>query len=140
MARDIGKEGFLNTSRPLKPEGHQLLVIMNGSRLVDTVQGGQWVSQHVGSRNDMTKGIYDLTGAQKPDKTAASKSYQGNVMHIDKAKNAVYQLDSSAKKPTLVKHDLSVFKDKQPALGSMVKIEYTRGQAKVVDQERGIER
>lgn len=139
MARDMSKEGFLG-SRPLKAEGHQLLVIQNGSRLVDTVENGQWVSKHVGSRNDMAKGIYDLTGAQKPDKTATSKSYVGNVMHIDKAKNAVYQLDSTAKKPTLIKHDLSVFKDKQPALGSMLKIEYTRGQAKVADQERGLER
>ncbi|QGG78949.1 KfrB domain-containing protein [Pseudomonas syringae] len=140
MARDHSKEGFLNTARAPKPEGHELLVIMNGSRLVDTSRNGEWVSSHVGSGGDMPKGIYDLTGAQKPDKTAAMKTYQGNVMHIDKAKNAVYQLDSSSKKPTLVKHDLSVFRDKQPAIGSMVKIEYTRGQAQVADQERSRER
>ncbi|MDP4573439.1 KfrB domain-containing protein [Pseudomonas sp. LPH60] len=140
MARDYSKEGFLNNSRPLKPEGHQILVIMNGSRLVDTVKDGEWVSKRIGARNDMPGGIYDLTGAQKPDKTAALKTYQGNVMHVDNSKNAIYLLDDSAKKPILVKHDLSIFKTKQPVVGSLVKIEYTRGQAKVADQERGLER
>nr|CAC79165.1 TraP protein [uncultured bacterium] len=136
--RDVNKEGFLG-QRALKAEGHQLLVISNESRLVDTQENGEWVSRHVGSRNSLPKGVYDLTGATKPDKTAPVKSYEGNVLHIDK--KSVYQLQTNAKgKPELVKHDAGLFKDKLPAVGAMVKVEYTRGQGQVASQERALER
>lgn len=137
--RDINKEGYLGTHRALKGEGHQLLVIANESRLVDTQENGEWVSKYIGSRNSLPKGVYDMTGAAKPDKTAAMKTYEGNVLHADK--KAVYQLHTNDKgKAELVKHDAALFKDKVPVVGSQLKVEYTRGQGRVASQERAVER
>ncbi|HAN9603855.1 TPA: hypothetical protein IGQ72_003074 [Escherichia coli] len=137
--RDMSKEGYLGTHRALKGEGHQLLVVANESRLVDTQQNGEWVSKYIGSRNSLPKGVYDMTGATKPDKTAAMKTYEGNVMHVDK--KAVYQLQTNDKgKAELVKHDAGLFKDKPPIVGSYLKVEYTRGQGHVASQERALER
>ncbi|ERZ10178.1 hypothetical protein IPC1180_32660 [Pseudomonas aeruginosa] len=138
--RDMSKEGFLG-HRAAKPEGHQLLVISNESRMVDTMQQGEWISRYEGSRNSLPKGVYDLTGAAKPDKTAAMKTYEGNVLHIDKAKKAVYQLHTNDKgKAELVKHDLALFKDKPPVLGAQLKVEYTRGLGQVKSQDRELQR
>lgn len=136
--RDMSKEGFLG-HRALKKDGHQLLVVANESRLVDTQENGEWVSKYAGSRNSLPKGIYDLTGAAKPDKTAAVKAYEGNVMHVDK--KAVYQLHTNDKgKAELVKHDAGLFKDKLPVVGSQLKVEYTRGQGQVIGRDREVQR
>ncbi|MEN4967134.1 KfrB domain-containing protein [Brucella intermedia] len=138
--RDIQKEGYLGApNRALKAEGHQLLVVINESRTVDTMQNGEWVSRYLGSRNSLPKGVYDLSGAAKPDRTASFKSYDGNVMHIDK--KGVYQLHTNEKgKNELIKHDPALFKDKLPKLGDLLKVEYTRGQGHVSTKERGLER
>jgi hypothetical protein len=124
--------------RKLKPEGHELLLIANESRLLDKVVNGAWQSNYIGSRNGLPKGVYDLTGAEKPGRTAATKSFEGNVLHVDK--KHVYQLQANDKgKPNMVRHDLSLYKA-PPAIGSMTKVDYVRGAGQVVGREKALER
>lgn len=124
--------------RKLKPEGHELLLIANESRLLDKVVNGAWQSTDIGSRNGLPKGVYDLTGAERPAKTAATKSFEGNVLHVDK--KHVYQLQGNDKgKPNMVRHDLSLYKA-PPVIGSMTKVDYVRGAGQVVGHEQTRER
>ncbi|ACB28259.1 KfrB domain-containing protein [Methylobacterium radiotolerans] len=119
-------------------EGHQLLVILNESRLVDTKTGGEWVSRHVGQRGGLPKGIYDLTGAARPALNATSQAYAGNVLHV--SPSHVFQLTADQRgKATVVKHDRALFRhagqDRTPAVGSQVAVVYERGQGRVQDQQ-----
>lgn len=124
--------------RPMKPEGHSLLLIANESRLVDTVVNGAWESRHIGSRGGLPKGLYDLTGAERPGKVGATKSFEGNVLHVD-AKH-VYQLHTNDKgKPETVRHDRALYKE-PPAIGTMTKVDYVRGTGQVASREQTQER
>lgn len=121
-------------------EGHQILVVLNESRLLDTKgANGEWISKHVGARNSTPKGIYDLTGAEKPARNLPSKSYEGNVLHV--SNSHVYQVYAGDKGQTaVVKHDRALFRDgvneKIPAVGARLTMNYDRGQGRVVSQER----
>jgi hypothetical protein len=124
--------------RESKPEGHQLLLIANGSRLLDKVVNGAWESSYVGEKGSLPSGIYDITGAEKPAKTGATKSYEGNVLHVDK--KHVYQLQSDGKsKPGLVRHDLALYKE-PPPIGTLTKVDYVRGIGQAVGREKNMER
>ncbi|HFQ6795821.1 MULTISPECIES: KfrB domain-containing protein [Burkholderiales] len=124
--------------RELKPEGHELLLIANESRLLDKVVDGAWQSNYIGSRGGLPKGLYDLTGAERPGKTGATKSFEGNVLHVDK--KHVYQLQSNDKgKSNMVRHDLALYKA-PPAIGTMTKVDYVRGAGQVVGREQTLER
>jgi hypothetical protein len=124
--------------RDLKPEGHQLLLIANESRLLDKVVNGAWESTYVGSCGGLPKGVYDITGAEKPAKNGATKSYEGNVLHVDK--KHVYQLQSDTNgKPGLVRHDLALYKE-TPAIGTMTKVDYVRGIGQAIGREKTMER
>jgi hypothetical protein len=128
----------MNDRRELKTEGHELLLIANESRLLDKVVNGDWESRYVGSRGGLPKGRYDLTGAERPGKAGATKSFEGNVLHVD-AKH-VYQLQSNDKgKPNMVRHDLALYKA-PPVIGSMTKIDYVRGAGQVTGREQSRER
>ncbi|WDK04506.1 KfrB domain-containing protein [Xanthomonas campestris] len=133
------------TGVPLSPlrqqagEGHQLLVILNESRLIDTKTGGEWVSRHVGDRGVLPKGIYDLTGAAKPALNVASKTYDGNVLHV--SPSHVFQLGADDRgKAMLVKHDRALFrqggKEAVPSVGSRLSVTYDRGHGRVVDHQQ----
>lgn len=129
-----------DSRRDLRTEGHQLLAISNESRLMDKVVNGSWESTYVGSRNGLPKGLYDITGAEKPGKTGATKSYEGNVLHVDTEKKHVYQLQDNDKgKPGLVRHDLALYKE-PPVVGSMTKVDYVRGVGQTVGREQTMER
>lgn len=124
--------------REPKPEGHEMLLIANESRLLDKVVDGSWQSNYVGSRGGLPKGLYDLTGAERPGKTGATKSFEGNVLHVDK--KHVYQLQSNDKgKPNMVRHDLALYKA-SPAIGSTTKVDYVRGAGQVIGREQALER
>lgn len=128
----------MNDRRELKQEGHELLLIANESRLLDKVVNGDWESRYVGSRGGLPKGRYDLTGAERPGKSGTTKSFEGNVLHVD-AKH-VYQLQSNDKgKPNMVRHDLALYKS-PPGIGSMTKIDYVRGAGQVINREQTKER
>jgi hypothetical protein len=124
--------------REMKPEGHEMLLISNESRLLDKVVDGAWDSRHVGSRGGLPKGLYDLTGAERPGKAGATKAFEGNVLHVDK--KHVYQLQTTDKgKSNMVRHDLSLYKE-PPAIGSMTKVDYVRGAGQVAGREQSKER
>lgn len=124
--------------REMKPEGHEMLLIANESRLLDKVVDGAWESRNVGSRGGLPKGLYDLTGAERPGKAGASKTFEGNVLHVDK--KHVYQIQTADKgKANMVRHDLSLYKE-PPAIGSMTKVDYLRGVGQVVGREQAKER
>ena len=124
--------------REMKPEGHEMLLIANESRLLDKVVNGAWDSRHVGSRGGLPKGLYDLTGAERPGKAGASKTFEGNVLHVDK--KHVYQIQATDKgKANMVRHDLALYKE-PPAIGSMTKVDYVRGAGQVVGREQSKER
>jgi hypothetical protein len=106
--------------------------------LLDKVVDGAWQSNYVGSRGDLPKGLYDLTGAERPDKTGATKSFEGNVLHVDK--KHVYQLQSNDKgKPNMVRHGRALYKE-PPAIGTMTKVDYVRGAGRVAGREQTQER
>jgi len=131
-------KGPISQIRDSKPEGHQILLIANESRLLDKVVDGAWVSSYVGSRGGLPKGVYDITGAEKPAKTGATKSYEGNVLHVDK--KHVYQVQSDAKGKTgLVRHDLALYKE-PPPIGTLTKVDYVRGIGQAVGREKTMER
>jgi hypothetical protein len=124
--------------RDLRTEGHQLLMIGNGSRVLDKVVNGAWQSVFVGPDGGMPKGLYDITGAEKPAKTGATKSYEGNVLHVDN--KHVYQLQSDGKgKPGVVRHDLALYKD-PPPIGTLTKVDYVRGIGQAIGREKTMER
>jgi hypothetical protein len=124
-------------ARELKPEGHQLLLISNESRLLDKVVNGAWESTYVGGRGGLPKGLYDVTSAEKPGKAGTTKTFEGNVLHVDK--KHVYQLQANDKgKANLVRHDLSLYKE-PPAIGSLTKVDYVRGVGQAISREKTIE-
>lgn len=128
----------MDIRREMKPEGHQMLSIANESRLLDTVENGEWTSRYVGARNSLPKGLYDVTGAERPGKNAATKTFEGTVLHVDS--KHVYQLQTEAKgKPHLVRHDRNLYKE-PPPVGATTKVEYLRGVGQVANREHSIER
>jgi hypothetical protein len=81
---------------------------------------------------------YDLANAEKPAKSAATKSFQGTVLYVDK-KN-VYQLQENERgKPSIIQHDAALYKS-PPLAGMTTKVDYLRGAGKVVDREQNLER
>jgi hypothetical protein len=124
--------------RPLKPEGHEILLVSNGKRLLDKVVEGAWSSRSAGPSRNLPEGLYDLTGAERPAKSASSKSFEGPILHADK--KYVYQLqDNKKEKASIVRHDLVLFKS-TPEIGTTTKIDYVRGAGQVVGRDQTIER
>ncbi len=100
----------------------QRLVVMNGSRIVQTEQGGEWRNDKVDKAGSLRPGMYNLYLAQKADKT---KSYDGQIVHADRA--GVYQ--QIGKK--FVMHSTDDF-DIVPVIGSSKSIDYdAQGKAHV---------
>lgn len=100
----------LNPSGPtpkMMPEGSRKICVLNGSRQVDQVVKGDWMTLKVLPENGLPKGIYQLAEATKPDtgKDGKEKDYTGQLLHVDSRE--VYQLQGKG----VVKHDRAVFKD-----------------------------
>jgi hypothetical protein len=124
--------------RPLKPEGHEVLLVANGKRLLEKVVEGAWSSRSTGPSRNLPEGSYDLTGAERPAKSSSSKSFEGSILHTDK--KHVYQLqDSERGKANIVRHDMAIFKDR-PEIGTTTKIDYVRGAGQVVVREQTVDK
>ena len=95
------------------------LLIMNGQRLVQSEQGGQWSTEKVEKSDGVKPGIYAIHLAIAADK---SKSHDGPIIFIDKEN--VYQQTGKS----FVKHDREDF-DKVPEVGGSSKVKYDGGKA-----------
>jgi hypothetical protein len=97
----------------------QRLLVMNGQKLLQSEQDGDWATSKVEKAGLIKPGIYSLYLASKPDKL---KSYEGVVIHSDR--DVLYQQVGKS----VVKHDLKDF-DRMPELGSTLKITYDGSRA-----------
>lgn len=89
----------LNPTGPtpkMMPEGSRKICVLNGSRQLDQVVKGEWMTIKVLPENGLPKGIYQL---------AEATNYTGQVLHVDS--KAVYQLSGKG----IVEHSRSAFAD-----------------------------
>jgi hypothetical protein len=112
----------------------QRLLVMNGQRLLQSEQGGQWNTDKVEKAGTIKPGIYNIHLSAQADK---AQTYDGVILYADK--NNVYQQVGK----NFVKHDLSAF-DKAPEIGSNSSIKYDNNKAVVssstIKLSRGISR
>ena len=100
----------------------QRLLVMNGQRLVQSEQGGQWNTDKVEKAGLIKPGIYNIHLSAQADK---AKTEDGVILHTDR--DHVYQQVGK----NFVKHDRSDF-DKVPEIGSAKSISYNaQGKAAV---------
>lgn len=97
----------------------QRLLVMNGQRLVQSEQGGQWSTDKVEKAGAVKPGIYNIHLASLADK---SKGTDGPVIYADK--DHVYQKVGAS----FVKHSRLDF-DKVPEIGKDSSIKYDNGKA-----------
>lgn len=97
----------------------QRLLVMNGQRIVQHEQGGQWQNDKVEKAGSVKPGIYNLYLASQADK---AKLHDGVILYADK--DSVYQQVGK----NYVKHDREDF-DKVPEIGSNSSIKYDQGKA-----------
>lgn len=81
----------------VKEEGSIKVVVLNGSRQVDQVVAGEWVTLKVLPEAGLPRGIYQLSQARPPD--TQEGSYHGQIVHVDS--RSVYQLHGAG----IVRHD-----------------------------------
>ncbi|EBG3748881.1 conjugal transfer protein TraB [Salmonella enterica] len=94
------------------PEGSRKVCVMNGSRQLDQVVKGEWMTIEVLPENGLPKGIYQLAEATRPD-AGKESAYTGQVLHVDS--KAVYQLSGKG----IVEHSRSAFAELE-AKGSQI--------------------
>ena len=112
----------------------QRLLVMNGQRLLQSEQGGQWKTDKVEKAGTIKPGIYNIHLSAQADK---ANTYDGVILYADK--NNVYQQIGK----NFVKHDRTAF-DKVPEIGSNSSIKYDNNKAVVssstIKLSRGISR
>lgn len=97
----------------------QRLLVMNGQRLVQSEQGGQWNTDKVEKAGAVKPGIYSIHLASQADK---SKATDGPIIYADK--DNVYQQVGKS----FIKHSRTDF-DKVPEIGSNSSVKYDNGKA-----------
>ena len=97
----------------------QRVLVMNGQRLLQNEQGGQWATSKVDKAGAIKPGIYDIYLAGPADK---AKTYAGVIVHADGA--SVFQQVGK----TLIKHAAGDFA-KVPGTGIDTSVSYEDGQA-----------
>jgi hypothetical protein len=97
----------------------QRLLVMNGQRIVQHEQEGQWQNDKVDRAGILKPGIYNLYLASQADK---SKTHDGVVLYADK--ESIFQQVGKS----YVKHARPDF-DKMPEIGSNSSIKYEEGRA-----------
>ena len=97
----------------------QRLLVMNGQRLVQREQEGQWNTEKVDKAGTVKPGIYNIYLATQADK---SKVTDGLILYVDK--DHVFQQVGK----TFVKHDYLDF-DKVPDVGTNSSVKYDQGKA-----------
>jgi hypothetical protein len=112
----------------------QRLLVMNGQKLLQSEQGGQWATTKVDKAGALKPGIYNLHLAMPADK---AKSHDGFVLHLDK--EHLYQQVGKS----FIRHALADF-GKAPETGSIASISYDGDKALVAaasaKQSRGLKR
>ena len=97
----------------------QRLLVMNGQRIVQHEQEGQWQNDKVDRAGTVKPGIYNLYLASQADK---NKTHDGVILYADK--ESVFQQVGK----TFIKHARSDF-EKVPESGSNASIRYDQGRA-----------
>lgn len=92
------------------------LLVMNGQKLAQNDIKGEWITEKVTKAQGINPGIYNLYTAINADKTSDNI---GEVIHIDKKDNALYQKNGSQ----YIKHDLDCF-NQIPEIGGHLNIKY----------------
>ena len=99
----------------MKPEGSVKIVVLNGSRQVDQVVQGEWMTMKVLPENGLPKGIHQLHDAINPAKNVHPQTFGGQVVHADT--KHVYQFGPKG----IVQHDKKIFDQalngKEPVVG-----------------------
>ncbi|EPL60406.1 TraB protein [Stutzerimonas stutzeri B1SMN1] len=133
MPRKNGDLGVL-----MKPEGSVKISVDNGSRRVDQVINGDWVSLKTLPEAGLPKGYYQLSEATNPAKNVHPQSFGSQVLHVDQ--KHVYQFGPKG----IVQHDRKIFDQaldgKEPVVGKCYEVSYSRGVGKVkaeLTQEQG---
>lgn len=99
----------------------QRLLVMNGQRLVQSEQGGQWKTDKVEKAGTLKPGIYNIHLSSQADK---AKTQDGVIVYVDR--EHVYQQVGKS----FLKHDRVDF-DHAPDIGSHLNIKYDGGKAVV---------
>lgn len=95
-------------------EQKQRIVVMNGQRIVQTEQGGEWKNVQVAKAGDLKAGIYNLYRADFALKT---KESIGMILHTDN--DYVYQQQGRE----VLRHDRKDF-TVVPKPGALLSISY----------------
>lgn len=99
----------------------QRLLVMNGQKLVQAEQAGQWATIKVEKAGAIKPGIYNIHLSKSADKAS---SHDGLVLHTDK--EHVYQQIGKS----FIRHALGDF-GKVPETGSIASIRYDGDRAVV---------
>lgn len=108
------------------PEGAEQVVVMNGSRLLESRQDGGWVVQKSDPQGMLPRGVFRLDTAT-PAKPIDGTTYDGSILHV--SKKGVYQAQGNG----VARHDPSRFRQ-LPAIGEVAKISYAMGQATLANR------
>jgi hypothetical protein len=105
------------------PDGAEQVVVMNGSRLHESRQGGEWVVQKSDPQGMLPRGVFRLDTATPagPDDGA---TYVGSILHV--SAKGVYQVHGNG----VARHDPSRF-ERVPSIGASPKITYANGRATI---------
>jgi len=98
---------------------------MNKQKLTQNDSSGEWKTEKVARDGGIKPGIYNLYNAVDADK---SKDNIGEVIHVDKKDNTLYQKNGSQ----YIKHDLTNF-DQIPETGFMMNIKYENNKANMAE-------
>lgn len=114
----------------MKPEGSRKVVVLNGSRQLDQVINGEWMTLQVLPESGLPKGIYQLSEAQRPAVSSKQELYAGAVLQVDE--HHVFQIHETG----IIKHDRAAFSDLERtkgwrlAVGQHATLAYENGRAK----------
>lgn len=108
------------------PDGAEQVVVMNGSRLLESRQDGGWVVQKTDPQGMLPRGVFrlDTATAAKPVDGA---TYDGSILHV--SKKGVYQAQGTG----VARHDPARFRQ-LPTIGEVAKISYAMGQATLANR------
>jgi len=114
----------------MKPEGSFKISVDNGSRRIDQVVDGEWLSLKTLPEAGLPKGYYQLSDAINPAKNVHPQTFGSQVLHVDHEHVYQFGQDDSKGKTTIVKHSRSIF-DKEPVVGQCYEVAYSRGVGRV---------
>lgn len=67
----------------MKPEGSVKVSVLNGSRQIDQVTNGEWLTLKVLPEAGLPKGIHQLSDAKDASKNVHPHKHVGQVLHDD---------------------------------------------------------